>query len=59
MTGFSATAIADGIARKLGVPLVQAYNVPLTPTAAFPGALLPGLDLGAFTRRLGTGPPSA
>lgn len=53
VTGFSAAALADGIARKLGVPLVQAYNVPLTPTGAFPGALLPGLDFGAWTRRLG------
>lgn len=53
VTGFSAAALADGIARKLGVPLVQAYNVPLTPTGAFPGALLPGLDFGAFSRRLG------
>ena len=49
----SPAAIADGIARKLQVPLVQAYNVPLTPTAAFPGALMPGLDFGAFSRRLG------
>jgi sterol 3beta-glucosyltransferase len=53
VTGFSAAALADGIARKLQVPLVQAYNVPLTPTAAFPGALVPGLDFGAFSRRLG------
>lgn len=53
VTGFSAAALADGIARKLRVPLVQAYNVPLTPTAAFPGALLPGLDFGGLARRLG------
>ncbi|MBM4783353.1 MAG: glycosyltransferase family 1 protein [Archangiaceae bacterium] len=53
VTGFSAAALADGIARKLQVPLVQAYNVPLTPTAAYPGALLPGLDFGGLSRRLG------
>lgn len=52
VTGFSAAFLADGIARRLGRPLVQAYNVPLTPTAAFPGALV-GLDFGPASRRLG------
>lgn len=53
VTGFGAALVADGIARKLGVPLVQAYNVPLTPTGAFPGVLFPGLDFGPRSRRLG------
>lgn len=53
VTGFGAALVADGIARKLGVPLVQAYNVPLTPTGAFPGVLFPWLDFGARSRRLG------
>lgn len=53
VTGFSGAFVAEGVAKRLGLPLVQAYNVPLTPTAAFPGALLPGLDYGPMSRRLG------
>jgi UDP:flavonoid glycosyltransferase YjiC (YdhE family) len=52
LTGFSAVFIADGIATKLGIPLIQAYNVPLTPTAAFGGALVPGMSWGPLSRRL-------
>lgn len=52
VTNFSNTIVADGIAKKLGVPVVQAFNVPITPTSAFPGALFPGLDYGPLSRRL-------
>ncbi|MEW5739298.1 MAG: glycosyltransferase [Myxococcota bacterium] len=53
VAGFSGAFLAEGIARRLDLPLVQAYNVPLTPTAAFPGALTPWLDFGPRSRRLG------
>jgi len=44
--------VADGISRKLGLPVIQAFNVPITTTSAFPGALFPGLDFGSLSRRL-------
>ncbi|MCC6806555.1 MAG: glycosyltransferase family 1 protein [Deltaproteobacteria bacterium] len=53
VTNFGTPLIADGISRKLGIPLVQAYNVPVTATSALPGALFPALDFGASSRRLG------
>jgi UDP:flavonoid glycosyltransferase YjiC (YdhE family) len=53
VTGFSAAILADAIASKLGRPLVQAYNVPITASASMPGALFPALDLGPVSRRLG------
>lgn len=53
VTNFSTALVADGLSKKLGVPVVQAYNVPVTPTSAFPGALFPGLDFGGLSRRLG------
>lgn len=53
VTNFTTTLVAGALSKKLGVPVVQAYNVPLTPTSAFPGALFPGLDFGAVSRRLG------
>ena len=53
VTGFSGAFLAEGIARRLSLPLVQAFNVPLTPTAEFPGALTPWLDFGPRSRRLG------
>jgi sterol 3beta-glucosyltransferase len=53
VTNFSTTLVADGISRKLGVPVVQAFNVPITSTSAFPGALFPGLDFGGLSRRMG------
>jgi UDP:flavonoid glycosyltransferase YjiC (YdhE family) len=53
VTNFTTALVADGISRKLGIPVVQAYNVPLTPTSAFPGALFPGLDFGGLSRQLG------
>lgn len=53
VTNFSTTLVADGISQRLKVPAVQAFNVPITPTSAFPGALFPGLDFGSVSRRLG------
>ena len=52
VTNFGTTIAADGIGRRLGLPVVQAFNVPLTSTSEFPGALFPGLDLGGVSRRL-------
>lgn len=52
VTNFSTALVADAISKKLGVPVIQAFNVPLTTTSAFPGALFPGLDSGSVSRRL-------
>ena len=52
VTNFSTALVADAISKKLGVPVLQAFNVPLTTTSAFPGALFPGLDFGGRSRRL-------
>lgn len=52
VTNFSTALVADGISKKLGLPVLQAFNVPITPTSAFPGALFPGLDFGGRSRRL-------
>jgi sterol 3beta-glucosyltransferase len=55
LSGFGGLFIAASVAEKLGLPLVQAYNVPITPTAAFPGVLTPWLSLPprSVTHRLG------
>lgn len=52
VTNFSTALVAGALSKKLNVPVVQAYNVPVTPTSAFPGALFPGLDFGGLSRRL-------
>ena len=54
MGGLSGVFVAAAIAEKTGIPLVQAYNVPFTPTRAFPGALVPSLptQLGLALNRL-------
>jgi UDP:flavonoid glycosyltransferase YjiC (YdhE family) len=41
MGGLSGMFIAAAVAEKMGLPMVQAHNVPFTPTRAFPGALMP------------------
>ena len=41
LAGIGGLFIGLALAEKLGLPFVQAYYVPFTPTAAFPGALLP------------------
>jgi UDP:flavonoid glycosyltransferase YjiC (YdhE family) len=51
VTGLGRAFIAEGIAATLDLPLVQAYNVPLTSTSAFAGALAPRLSFGPASRR--------
>ena len=41
LAGIGGLFIGLALAEKLGLPFVQAYYVPFTPTTAFPGALLP------------------
>ncbi len=41
MAGISGLFTANSIAEKLGIPLIQALNIPFTITKAFAGALLP------------------
>jgi sterol 3beta-glucosyltransferase len=43
LAGFGGILMGSSLAEKHGIPFIQAYNVPLTPTSAFPGALIPGL----------------
>jgi UDP:flavonoid glycosyltransferase YjiC (YdhE family) len=43
LAGISGGFLAQSLSEKTGVPLVLAYNVPITPPREFPGALLPGL----------------
>lgn len=52
VTNFTTAMVPAGLSKKLGVPVVQAFNVPLTPTSSFPGALFPGLDFAGPARRL-------
>jgi sterol 3beta-glucosyltransferase len=40
LAGFSGLLIGYSLAEKLKVRLIQAYNVPMTPTREFPGALI-------------------
>lgn len=53
LTGFGGVFIGEAIAAKRGIKLIQAYNVPLSTTSAFAGALFPGLSWGPWSRRLG------
>jgi sterol 3beta-glucosyltransferase len=53
VTNFSTTLVADALAKNLGLPVFQAFNVPVSTTSTFPGALFPGLDFGPLSRRLG------
>ena len=41
VAGLGGLFLGISLAEKLGLPLLQAYYVPFTPTKAFPGALLP------------------
>ncbi len=52
LAGFGGVFIGEAIANKLGITLVQAYNVPLSTTGAYGGALFPGLSWGPWSRRL-------
>ncbi len=53
--GFGGVFLGSAVAARRGIPLIQAYNVPFTPTAAWPGALTPWLSFPprALTHRLG------
>jgi sterol 3beta-glucosyltransferase len=46
LAGIGGVFAALSLAEKLGLPLLQAYNVPFTPTRAFSGALLPRFPSG-------------
>ncbi|MFH1084731.1 MAG: glycosyltransferase [Chloroflexota bacterium] len=41
--GLAGLFVGIALAEKLGLPLVQAYYIPFTPTRAYPSFLLPGL----------------
>lgn len=41
ITGISGLFTAHSISEKLDIPLIQAYNIPFTPTKSFSGALFP------------------
>jgi len=45
VSGFGGILTGEALAERHGLPHVQAYNVPLTDTAEFPGALLPGMSV--------------
>ena len=57
ITGLGGLFGALGLAEKLDIPLVQAHVFPFTPTAAFPGVLVPpGVGrLGGLANRLSHG----
>lgn len=52
IVGLGGLFLGIALAEKLSIPVVQAYLAPFTPTAAFPGVLLPSLPLpgGVFNR---------
>lgn len=52
VTGFGGVFIGEAIAAKLGIKLIQAYNVPLSTTSAYAGALFPQLSFGPTARRV-------
>ncbi|MEO8612756.1 MAG: glycosyltransferase [Chloroflexota bacterium] len=52
VAGMSGMGGAFSIAEKLGVPVIQAYVVPITPTRAFSGPLTPALPLGGLLNPL-------
>ncbi len=53
LTGVGGLFVAVALAEKLGLPLVQAYYIPFTPTRRYPSFLVPnGLNLGGGLNRL-------
>ena len=55
VVGFGAVALAYAVKSVTGVPVVRAYNVPITSTRAFPGVLFPRLSMRprSLTHRIG------
>jgi len=55
LAGFGGLFVGGAISEKLRIPLIQAYNVPITPTREFSGALTPWLQFWpkGFFHRLG------
>jgi UDP:flavonoid glycosyltransferase YjiC (YdhE family) len=49
ISGLGGILVGASVAEKLGLSLIQAYNVPLTPTAAFPGVLVPWLSVWPYS----------
>ena len=49
ISGFGGILVGASLAEKLGLPFIQAYNVPLTPTAAFPGVLFPWMSVWPYS----------
>jgi UDP:flavonoid glycosyltransferase YjiC (YdhE family) len=53
LSGVGGLFVAIALAEKLGLPLVQAYYIPFTPTGRYPSFLIPnGMNLGAGLNRL-------
>ena len=49
ISGFGGILVGASLAEKLDLPFIQAYNVPLTPTAEFPGVLMPWLSVWPYS----------
>ena len=60
ISGLGGLFVGLALAEKLGLPLIQAYLYPFTPTREFPGVLtpLPQWRLTAWANRL-VAPPGA
>lgn len=54
VSGFGGLLVAASLAERLGLPLFQAFNVPITPTAELDGVLFSALSAlpGSWSRRL-------
>ncbi len=54
LAGIGGLNVAIALAEKRGIPLLQAYVLPFTPTSAFPGVLFPPTiaRLGGFANRI-------
>ena len=54
IAGIGGLNVAAALAEKRGIPLLQAYVLPFTPTSAFPGVLFPPTiaRLGGFANRI-------
>lgn len=52
ITGMSGLTGVSAIAEKLGIPVIEAYVFPFTPTRTFPSPLVPNLPIGGILNRL-------